>query len=140
MPGGLEGGTPDTAGIAGLAAAIEFIEEIGLDRIAAHGRALTRFLVDRLREIPGVTLLPGVAWDQDPVGYGIVAFRVDGARSDDVGFALSSGGFYVRTGRHCLPAASRYDDAVRVSVHMYNSEAELSRFADFLALVTKGAG
>src|SRR5208282_4075 len=83
-----------------------------LDRIAAHGRALTRFLVDRLREVPRLTLLPGVAWDEDPVGYGIVAFRVDGARSDDLGFALSSGGFYVRTGRHCLPAASSYDDSV----------------------------
>ncbi len=139
MPGGLEGGTPDVAGIAGLAAAIEFIEEIGLDRIAAHGRDLTRFLVGRLREIPGLMLLPGVAWGQDPVGYGIVAFRVDGARSDDLGFALSSGGFYVRTGRHCLPAASSYDDSVRVSVHLYNSGQELSRFADFLALVTKGS-
>jgi cysteine desulfurase/selenocysteine lyase len=70
MPGGLEGGTPDVAGIAGLAAAIEFIEEIGLDRIAAHGRALTRFLVDRLREIPGVTLLPGVAWGRTRSGTG----------------------------------------------------------------------
>ncbi len=66
MPGGLEGGTPDVAGIAGLAAAIEFIEEIGLDRIAAHGRDLTRFLVGRLREIPGLTLLPGVAWGHGP--------------------------------------------------------------------------
>ncbi len=139
MPAGLEGGTPDIAGIAGLAAAIGFIEEIGLDRIAAHGRALTRFLVDRLRQVPGLTLLPGVAWDEDPVGYGIVAFRVSGVRSDDLGFALSSGGFYVRTGQHCLPASS-YDDSVRVSVHVYNSEAELDRFTDFLALVTEGAG
>ena len=68
-----------------------------------------------------------------------MAFRVDGARSDDLGFALSSGGFYVRTGSHCLPAAGSYDDSVRVSVHLYNSAQELSRFADFLALVTKGS-
>jgi cysteine desulfurase / selenocysteine lyase len=139
MPAGLEGGTPDLAGIAALGAAIDFIEELGIDRIAAHGQALTRFLVDRLREIPGVTLLPGVAWAARPAGYGIVSFRVARARSEDIGFALSSRGFYVRTGNHCLPEGGGYDDSIRVSTHVYNCAAELDRFAGFLSLLAEGA-
>ena len=138
MPEGMEGGTPNLAGIAALGAAMDFIDDLGIERIAAHGQALTRFLVDRLRGLPRLRLLPGVAWADCPAGYGIVSFCIDGIRSSDLGFALSSKGFYVRTGSHCLPSGSGYDDSVRVSVHVYNSEQELSRFAGFLSLVTEG--
>lgn len=139
MPEGLEGGTPDLTGIAALGAAMDFIEDLGIERIAAHGQALTRFLVEALREVPHLTFLPGVAWSASPAGYGIVSFRIDGVRSDDLGFALSSRGFYVRTGSHCLPAGSGYEDSVRVSVHVYNSGQELDRFAGcLLSLVTEG--
>jgi len=137
MPEGMEGGTPNLAGIAALGAAMDFVDDLGIERIAAHGQALTRFLVERLRGLRHLTLLPGVAWGDCQAGYGIVSFRIDGVRSDDLGFALSSRGFYVRTGSHCLPAGSGYDDSVRVSVHVYNSEEELDRFADFLSLVTE---
>lgn len=70
MPGG--GST------AALGAAIDFIDGLGIDRIAAHGRALTRLLITRLREIPRLTLLPGVAWADRADGYGIVSFRLEG--------------------------------------------------------------
>lgn len=140
MPAGLEGGTPDLPGIAGLGAALDFIDELGIGRIAGHGQALTCFLVDRLREIPHLTLLPGVAWGQCPVGYGIVSFRLDGVRSDDLGFALSTHGFYVRAGRHCMPPESGYEDSVRVSVHAYNSGDDLSRLAGVLSGLAEGAG
>jgi cysteine desulfurase / selenocysteine lyase len=138
MPEGLEGGTPDLAGISALGAAMEFIDGVGLEPIAAHNRALTRFLAERLAGLPRVTLLPGVARAACPVGYGIVSFRVDGVRSDDVGFALASQGFYVRTGNHCLPAGSEYEDSVRVSVHAYNSGYELERFTAFLGRIAEG--
>ena len=138
MPDGLEGGTPDVAGISALGAAMEFIDDIGLEPIAAHNRALTRLLAERLTGLPRVTLLPGVARAACPAGYGIVSFRVDGVRSDDVGFALSSRGFYVRTGNHCLPDGSGYDDSVRVSVHLYNSGYEIERFAALVARIAEG--
>jgi len=140
MPEGMEGGTPNLPGIAALGAALDFIDELGIDRIAAHGRALTRFLIGRLREIPHLTLLPGVAWGECPAGYGIVSFRLEGVRSDDLGFALGAHGFYVRAGRHCLPSASGYEDSVRVSMHVYNSGPELRRFADVLSGLAEGAG
>ena len=138
MPEGLEGGTPNAAGIAALGAAMDFIDGIGIERVAEHGRALTRLLIDGLRDLPRVTLLPGVAWAARPVGYGIVSFRVDGVRSDDVGFALSSQGIYVRTGNHCRPAGSEYEDSVRVSVHAYNSGYEIESFTGFVALIAEG--
>ena len=106
MPEGMEGGTPNLAGIAALGAAMDFIDDLGIERIAAHGQALTRFLVDRLRGLPHLRLLPGVAWADCPAGYGIVSFCIDGIRSGDLGFALSSKGFYVRTGSHCLPSGN----------------------------------
>ena len=137
MPDGLEGGTSDLPGISALGAAMDFIDGVGLEPIAEHNQALTRFLVERLAGLPGVTLLPGPAWAARPVGYGIVSFRVDGVRSDDVGFALSSRGFYVRTGSHCM-AGGEYDDSVRVSVHAYNAGYELERFTAFLALIAEG--
>jgi len=138
MPEGMEGGTPNLAGISALGAAMDFIDDLGIERIAAHGQALTRFLVERLRGVPHLRPLPGAAWADCQAGYGIVSFRIDGIRSGDVGFALSSEGFYVRTGSHCLPSGSGYDDSVRVSVHVYNSVQELDRFAGFLSLVTEG--
>ena len=61
MPDGLEGGTPDLAGISALGAAMEFIDGVGLEAIAAHNRALTRFLAERLTGLSRVRLLPGVA-------------------------------------------------------------------------------
>ena len=133
MPDGLEGGTPDLAGISALGAAIDFIDGVGLEPIAAHNRELTRLLTERLAGLPRVTLLPGVARAACPAGYGIVSFRVNGVRSDDIGFALASQGFYVRAGNHCLPGGSDYADSVRVSVHAYNSGYELGRFTAFLA-------
>ena len=138
MPEGLEGGTPDLAGILALGAAMDFIDGIGIESIAAHNRALTRFLVERLRELPRLTLLPGVAWASCPVGYGIVSFRVDGMRSDDVGFVLSSRGFYVRTGSHCIPSGGKHSDSIRVSIHLYNAGYELEHFTSFLALISEG--
>jgi len=138
MPDGLEGGTPDLAGISALGAAMEFIDGVGLEAIAAHNRALTRPLADRLAGQRRVRLLPGVAWAACPVGYGIVSFQVDGVRSDDIGFALASRGFYVRTGNHCLPDGSGYGDSVRVSVHLYNSGYELERFAALVAGIAEG--
>lgn len=69
-----------------------------------------------------------------------MSFRVEGVRSDDLGFALSSEGFYVRTGRHCLPPGSGHEDSVRVSVHVYNSARDVDRFARYLSRLVRGSG
>ncbi|NJC72467.1 aminotransferase class V-fold PLP-dependent enzyme [Planosporangium thailandense] len=140
MPYLLEGGTPNVAGILALGAAVDFIDGVGIDAIAAHDRDLTLRLVDRLRRVPGLELLPGVAAGACRVGYGIVSFRSDAVSASDLGFALSSRDFYVRTGSHCLSDHGADDGSVRVSLHVYNTADEIDRFADFLELIVKEAG
>jgi cysteine desulfurase/selenocysteine lyase len=137
MPGLLEGGTHNIAGILALGAAIDFIDDVGIDAIASHNRDLTLQLVDRLRRIPVMEFLPGVAAATCRVGYGIASFTVDGISASDVGFALSSRDFYVRTGSHCLPNADADEDSLRVGLHVYNTPDEIDRFADFLERIVK---
>jgi cysteine desulfurase/selenocysteine lyase len=145
LPQGLECGSPNVPGVVALAAAVELLQTLGMDRIAEHSRVLTRLLVDRLRAIPGVSLLPGVAWCPGSVGYGIVSFALEGVPAVDLGFALAAGGFYTRAGRHCLPVldarskARGVDDSVRVSVHLHTDEEEVDRFTCYLADLAKGA-
>jgi len=138
MPALLEGGTANTAGILALGAALEFVEEIGVDVIAEHDRDLALLVRDRLGEIPEVDLLPG-PFRAAEEGHGIVSFHVGGARPEDIGFALASAGVYVRAGRHCLAGPSPYRDAVRASTHAYTTRADVDRLADELRRLLKEA-
>jgi cysteine desulfurase/selenocysteine lyase len=133
-----EGGTPNVAGILGLGAAIDFIQQVGVEQVAGHVHRLTRLLVQRLSAVPRLEFLPGVAHASCDVGYGIVSFRIDGLAAADIGFALSSHGFYARTGSHCLPGGVA-DDSVRLSLHLYNTDDEVDRVGDFLELLASGA-
>jgi cysteine desulfurase/selenocysteine lyase len=138
MPALLEGGTPNAPALLSLGKALEFVDEVGVDNISEHVRQLTRLLVDRLSSVPRLDFLPGVAWNTCGAGYGIVSFGLDGVSASDVGFALSSRNFYVRTGNHCLPAGSDHEDSIRVSLHVYTTEQEVQRFADFVEHIAKG--
>lgn len=131
MPDRLEGGTPNLPGLLALGAALEFLDTIGLDTIAAHNRALTGHLIEGLRAVPGLEFLPGPAYAPCETGYGIVSFTLDGIGATDLGFVLAESGFLVRTGAHCVPSGSAAvadDDSVRVSTHLYNTAAEIDRF------------
>ncbi|MEU6559633.1 aminotransferase class V-fold PLP-dependent enzyme [Nocardia nova] len=147
MPGRLEGGTPNLPGILALGAALRVLGTIGVDTIAAHNHRLTRRLIDGLRPLPGLRLLPGPAHGSCDTGYGIVSFTLDGVSATDLGFVLAELGFLVRTGAHCVPATARSDhadivaaddDSVRVSTHVYTATEEIDRFLDCLtALATE---
>ncbi len=128
MPALLEGGTPNIPGILALGSALEVLESFGLDAVAAHNRALTLRLIDGLRSVPGLDFLPGPAHAACEVGYGIVSFTLDGISAADAGFVLSELGFLVRTGAHCVPAATGGAGSVRVSTHIYNTPGEIDRF------------
>ena len=137
MPGLLEGGTANLTGIFALGAALDFIDDIGIEVIAEHDRLLTRQLIDRLQQIQGIRLLPGVAAGSCAVGYGIVSFTVDGVDPGDIGFIAAQRGIYLRTGAHCL--ADGGENAVRVSTHIYTGTHEVDRFADLIAQIAKEA-
>ncbi|MGW0047927.1 aminotransferase class V-fold PLP-dependent enzyme [Nocardia cyriacigeorgica] len=131
MPGRLEGGTPDIPALLALGAALDLLESFGMQAIAEHNRDLTLRLIQGLRTVPGVRLLPGPAHAPCANGYGIVSFTVDGISAGDLGFVLAETGFMVRTGAHCVPAESGAEaESVRVSTQIYNTRSEIERFTD----------
>jgi len=129
-PQRFEAGTPPIGPAVGLAAAIDFIEAIGWDRIEAHDRALTRYALDQLAEIPGIR----------PVGtprarIGIVSFTLDGVHPHDAGSLLGERGVCVRTGHHCAQPLMDHlglPGTVRASFGVHNDAGDIDRLADAL--------
>ncbi|WP_245713813.1 aminotransferase class V-fold PLP-dependent enzyme [Nocardia vaccinii] len=142
MPERLEGGTHNIPGILALGAALDVLDEIGLDVIAEHNRVLTRRLIDGLRPQPGLEFSPGPAHAPCENGYGTVSFTLAGIGSADLGFVLAEAGFLVRTGAHCVPPARGRSDAdsVRVSTHIYTSADEIDRFVGCFAEIAREVG
>ena len=114
-----EAGTPDYIATHGLAVAIDYIERIGLDRIAAHERDLTRYCMEQLLTIEGMRLI-GEASEKDAV----VSFLVGDIHHLDMGTLLDRLGIAVRTGHHCAqPLMQRLGilGTVRASFALYNT-------------------
>lgn len=127
-PHRFEAGTPDIAGAVGLAQAIGFIEGIGRAAIREHEAALTGYGVDRLSRIPGVQLVGG-----GQQRLSILSFNLDGVHPHDVGTVLDQHGVAVRVGHHCAqPLMDKLGLAgtVRVSLGVYNDEADIDRLAE----------
>ena len=127
-PHRLEGGTPNTVGIAGLKAGVEFLQEKGLDTVRSHEILLMAKLLAGLREIPGVTIYGA---QQPEERAGLVSFNLAGWQPQDVAAALdSSFELACRAGLHCAPwtheaMGTSPDGAVRFSVGFFNSEDEM---------------
>ena len=118
-----EAGTPDYIATHGLAVAIDYIERIGLDRIAAHERDLTRYCMEQLRTIEGMRLI-GDASEKDAV----VSFLVGDIHHLDMGTLLDRLGIAVRTGHHCAqPLMQRLGilGTVRASFALYNTREDI---------------
>lgn len=128
----LEAGTPNIPSIASLAPAVEFIQQTGIENIAAHLAKLTRYLYEGVKEIPGVDFGPGPGRCGCLGGYGILAFRIHEIAVSDLGFMLDSENILVRTGDHCVSKAGEEDQYARVSLQVYNSEEEIDTFVEVL--------
>ena len=123
LPHKFEAGTPDIAGAIGLGAAVEYLEAIGMDRIAAYEQALMRYGAERLSEIEGVRLI-GTAENRG----GVLSFYMESAHAHDIGTILDAEGIAVRTGHHCAqPVMARYEipATVRASLSFYNTTEEI---------------
>lgn len=133
LPFKFEAGTPDFAGIAAFTQAIDYIDSIGIDRIAAHEHALLEQAVAGMERIPGMRLI-GTA----PGKAAIVSFLLGDHHPYDVGMLLDKLGVAVRTGHHCAqPLMARYgiDGCARASFAIYNTREECDRFVDALLRV-----
>ena len=130
-----EAGTPDYVATHGLAVAIDYIERIGLERIAAHEHDLTTYCMERLRTIPGMRLI-GEAADKASV----VSFLVGDIHHLDMGTLLDRLGIAVRTGHHCAqPLMTRLGilGTVRASFALYNTCDEVDALVEAIDRVRK---
>jgi cysteine desulfurase/selenocysteine lyase len=125
LPWRFEPGTPPIAEAVGFTAAIEYLEKLGMERIAEHEGALTRQAIEMLRRIPGVTVYgPPIS---EPRGA-VVAFSVHGLHPHDVAALLDAEGIAVRAGHHCAQPLMRCLGVVgtsRASFSVFNSPAEV---------------
>ncbi|WP_231440989.1 SufS family cysteine desulfurase [Brevibacterium zhoupengii] len=132
-PQRFEAGTQPVAEVAAFTTAVNYLAEVGLDKIFDHERDLARVLLDGIAEIPGITVL-GSAEDR----IGTVAFDVDGVHAHDVGQYLDSQGVAVRVGHHCAqPLHRRFGvtATTRASTYLYNNTEDCERFLAALAEV-----
>ena len=133
LPWRFEPGTPPIAEAVGLMAAIEYLEKLGMERVAEHERALARQTVEILQAIPGVKVYgPPPAVDRGAV----VAFSVEGLHPHDVAALLDQEGIAVRAGHHCAQPLMRSLGVVgtaRASFSVYSSSEEVSLLAHALA-------
>ncbi|HUG04860.1 MAG TPA: cysteine desulfurase [Steroidobacteraceae bacterium] len=128
LPHRFEAGTPNVGGAVGLAAAIDYLETVGLAEIARHEHALLADATASLARIPGVTLI-GTAPDKTS----LVSFAVDGVHPHDLGTVLDSRGIAVRTGHHCaMPVMEHFGVAAttRASFGLYNTPGEIEALYD----------
>ncbi|RIK11484.1 MAG: cysteine desulfurase [Acidobacteria bacterium] len=139
-PQKFEAGVPMTAQAVGLAAALDYLTALGMDRVAAHDRALVAQALDVLAQRPWVRVL-GPTDPADRVGA--VSFVVDGVHPHDVGQVLDDSGVAVRTGHHCawpLHRRLRVPASTRASFSVYTSPAEIDAFAEALDRVPQVFG
>lgn len=126
LPFKFEAGTPDYVDAAAFGKAIDFIRQIGIERIAAHEDELLRYTTERMMEIPGMRIF-GTA----PGKSAIISFLIGKAHHYDTGMLLDKLGIAVRTGHHCaqpLTESLGIEGAVRASFAVYNTVAEADAF------------
>jgi cysteine desulfurase/selenocysteine lyase len=130
LPYKFEAGTPNIAGGVALKAAIDFVNAIGLDTIAAHEALLLDYATQRAKAFPGLRII-----GEAPGKVSILSFVLEGIHPHDIGTILDMEGVAIRTGHHCaMPVMERYKipATARASFAIYNTIEEVD--ALFLAL------
>ncbi len=123
LPYKFEAGTPDIAGVIGLGAALSYVNELGIENIAAHEHELLAYATEKVSAIPGVRLI-GTAKER----AGVISFVVEGVHPHDVGTILDQEGIAIRAGHHCSqPVMERFGipATARASFAVYNTFEEI---------------
>jgi cysteine desulfurase/selenocysteine lyase len=138
LPWKFEAGTPHIAGAIGLATAIDYLEKIGMDRIAAYEQELLEYATERLSKLPGLRII-GTA----PEKAAVVSFTLDGIHPHDIGTILDTEGVAIRTGHHCaMPVMDffKIPATARASMSFYNTREEIDRLVAALEHTRKVLG
>ncbi|MCF6092384.1 cysteine desulfurase [Microaerobacter geothermalis] len=130
IPWKFEGGTPIIAGAVGLGAAIDFLQEIGMNEIAAHERKLVQYAFEKLEGIDGITI-----YGPRKGRSGVITFNLDHVHPHDVATVLDAEGVAVRAGHHCCQPLMKWLNVTataRASMYLYNTEEDIDRFINAL--------
>lgn len=122
LPWKFEGGTPIIAGAIGLGAAVDFLEEIGMDAIAAHEHELVQYAEERLQDVKGIEIYGPAE------RAGLVTFNLDDVHPHDVATVLDAEGIAVRAGHHCAQPLMKWLDVTataRASLYLYNTKEDV---------------
>jgi cysteine desulfurase / selenocysteine lyase len=136
IPHKFEAGTPAIAEAVGLGAAVDYLSAIGMDSIAAHEHAVMEYALERLEEIPGLSVFGGKA---KPRG-GVAAFSLPGIHPHDIAQILDETGVAVRAGHHCAqPLHEKFGltATARASFYLYNTTDEVDKLVEGIYRVKK---
>ena len=132
LPWKFEAGTPNMAGAIGLAAAVDYLEKIGMDAIETHEQELIAYVFPKLQAIEGLTIYGSQDLAQRS---GVVAFNLGDLHPHDLATALDYEGVAVRAGHHCAQPLLQYLDVpatARASFYIYNTKADCDKLVDAL--------
>jgi len=132
LPYKFEAGTPPIAEAVGLGAAVDYLDRLDMERVRAHERALTAYMLERLAEIPGLRIVgPPTAERRG----GLASFTIEGMHPHDVAELADRGGVCIRAGHHCAQPLMRclgVSATARASVGVYNDRSDVDALIDAL--------
>ena len=140
LPFKFEAGSQNVEGAVALHAAIDYLEDLGMDNIEAHEEELTRHCLEGMKRIPHIHIIGST----DPAEKtGVITFTIDGVHPHDAATILDSFGIAIRSGHHCaqpLGAHLGVEASNRASFYIYNTLEEVDYFLEKLPLVRKQMG
>lgn len=140
LPWKFEAGTANISGGIGLGAAVDYLSALGMDNIRQHEKQITRYAIEELSKIKGVTIYgPGIK-DIDERG-GVVSFAVDGIHPHDISQIFDSEGIAIRSGHHCaMPLVTKtlgQPALARMSFYIYNHESDVDKAVEAITKAKK---
>jgi cysteine desulfurase/selenocysteine lyase len=132
LPHKFEAGTPPIAEAVGLGAAVDYLQGLGMERVRAHERALSAYMLDRLAEVPGLRV---VGPPEAERRGGLASFTLEGIHPHDVAELVARAGVCIRAGHHCAQPLMRclgVSATARASVGVYNERADIDALVDAL--------
>ncbi|MBU4016832.1 aminotransferase class V-fold PLP-dependent enzyme, partial [Patescibacteria group bacterium] len=137
LPDKFEAGTANLEGVAGLASAISYINKIGYKNIIAHEQELTKYGLEKLRQIPGLKLF-GQYSSKNRLG--IFSFSLPGIHPHDISQILDSQNIAIRSGHHCAQITMQVlgvPATARASLYLYNTKEDIDKLAEGIKVVKK---
>ncbi len=132
LPYKFEAGTPPIAEAVGLGAAVEYLSGLGMDRVRAHECALTAYMLERLKDVPGLRV---TGPPEAEARGGLVSFTIEGMHPHDIAELADRGGVCIRAGHHCAQPLMRclgVSATARASIGVYNEPADIDALVSTL--------